>query len=556
MAETRRASRETARLNRGTTGKGAFDDHRAQSAVRPVAPATVTPRLRSGSSVSASSSVSPVSVCSGSGSAQRVSAVPADGNTAASATGCSARTPVEDLLDGARGARHPDPAGRDDGELGLDHDAQRAQRGAGAVEVGDGHVPQAAPSHRRRSPATAADSEPCAESAAVHADGERAPDEWGGELEPQHLEREVTGRELLVQLPDRRAGPHPDRRPAGAPADPGDPTRNAERSTSTPSVTASALKECPAPMRPTVWPRSAARRTTADTPLSSSSTVAVGRHCWPPDQFVHTDATLGARRGRNPPARGGPPSPAVPMAVHTGPVAALAEVVRPGWLPIATSTPSVRVWRAPRRPCPRSGRRGRSSFGDLAGGAAAARAERRLPLGVHRGQDQAAEDAEVLEELLLLGGLLGRVGLLPERVTRDGGRHQGPGQGQGRQPRELVDGQQHPGPDLDAGVDLDQLVGLGRDLVRKAGAAFSSSGVAFCTRGSGLSRVSTPPLMKMAASRGRARRRMSTEATSTGRDDDGGTGHAGGPTGPRGCRSIAPAVAAVRQRPSGALGRP
>src|SRR4051794_20845047 len=61
-------------------------------------------------------------------------------------------------------------------------------------------------------------------------------------------------------------------------------------------------------------------------------------------------------------------------------------------------------------------------LGELAGGAAAAPAQRRLPLGVDRGEDQPTEDADVLEELLLLAGLLGRVGLLPERVPGDGGR--------------------------------------------------------------------------------------------------------------------------------------
>ena len=58
------------------------------------------------------------------------------------------------------------------------------------------------------------------------------------------------------------------------------------------------------------------------------------------------------------------------------------------------------------------------------GGPLGAPGQPRLALGVD-GEEQAAEQAEVLEEVLALRGALGRVLLLPERVPRKGGRAPG-----------------------------------------------------------------------------------------------------------------------------------
>src|SRR5918997_627291 len=118
VAETVRASRDTARLKRGTRpGRARSTTTAPPRAVRPVAPATVTPRLRSRSSVSPASSVSP--------------------------SGSWTRKGSEHLVHRPGRTRDPGAAGRDDGQLGLEHDPEGAQRGAGGVEVGGGDVAQA-----------------------------------------------------------------------------------------------------------------------------------------------------------------------------------------------------------------------------------------------------------------------------------------------------------------------------------------------------------------------------------------------------------------------------
>ena len=277
-------------MNRGTRrGRARSTTTAPPSAVRPVAPATVTPRLRSGSSVSASSSVSPVSVCSGSGSAQRVSAVPADGNTAASATGCSAQNAGSRTSSTGRGARvtRTRPAGTTASSASTTMPSAPSEVRAPSRSATVTSRRRPRPS-TRRSPATAADSEPCAEPLPCMPTASAPPTVGAASSSGASSARSRDASSSCsspIVVPART-------RTVGLPGRPPIPVtpRNAERSTWTPSVTASALKECPAPIGRTVWPRSAARRTTADTPLSSSGrTVAVGRHCWPPDQFVHTD---------------------------------------------------------------------------------------------------------------------------------------------------------------------------------------------------------------------------------------------------------------------------
>ena len=61
---------------------------------------------------------------------------------------------------------------------------------------------------------------------------------------------------------------------------------------------------------------------------------------------------------------------------------------------------------------------------------------------------------------------LGRVGLLPERVTGDGGRHQTDGERARGHAWEFAGGQQQPAADLDGTVDPDEGLGIGGHLCR------------------------------------------------------------------------------------------
>ena len=96
-------------------------------------------------------------------------------------------------------------------------------------------------------------------------------------------------------------------------------------------------------------------------------------------------------------------------------------------------------------------------------------------LGVDRGEQQPTEHREVLEEVELLVGLRGRVGLVPELVTGHGRRHQRGGQHRAGEPRSAPAGQGGGGQDLRGGVDR----GPGSRCPRgscSCGAAFSSAG--------------------------------------------------------------------------------
>src|SRR5205814_10378672 len=84
-------------------------------------------------------------------------------------------------------------------------------------------------------------------------------------------------------------------------------------------------------------------------------------------------------------------------------------------------------------------------------------------LGVQRGEDQAAEQAEVLEEVGLLLLAHGAVLDFPEPVAADRGRDDRPDQDQRRGPVQ-PGGQQQAGGDLYRAVELDQGTRIGRYL--------------------------------------------------------------------------------------------
>jgi len=113
----------------------------------------------------------------------------------------------------------------------------------------------------------------------------------------------------------------------------------------------------------------------------------------------------------------------------------------------------------------RSRRQGRGDrAAQLPGGALAAPPQRRLPGGVGGRDDQAAEQAQVDEEVLALLCLDDRIGLGPEHVATEVARDDGDGEGRRRQPGDLAGRQQHAAADLDGGVDLRDGFGVGRDL--------------------------------------------------------------------------------------------
>ena len=136
-------------------------------------------------------------------------------------------------------------------------------------------------------------------------------------------------------------------------------------------------------------------------------------------------------------------------------------------------------------------------------------AQRRPALGVDRGQQQAAEHAGVLHEVQLLLLALGRIGLLPEPVAGEawsapGWRPARPPTAAGtcrtpaaRRPPTLI-----PASSLTTCSVLDSW----GTACTSGLTTFSAPG----TRGPGLRRVSMPPEMNVAASRGRAIARMSS----------------------------------------------
>ena len=79
----------------------------------------------------------------------------------------------------------------------------------------------------------------------------------------------------------------------------------------------------------------------------------------------------------------------------------------------------------------------------------------RLAVGVAGGDDEAAHEGDVLEEVQLLLGALGLVLDLPEPMPGERGRDQRRGEHCGREPGGAAGGQRQAGTDLDCGIDLD-----------------------------------------------------------------------------------------------------
>ena len=99
------------------------------------------------------------------------------------------------------------------------------------------------------------------------------------------------------------------------------------------------------------------------------------------------------------------------------------------------------------------------------GGSPATPPHRRLALGVGSGDQQATEQADVLEELGALHSSGGRVVDIPEIVCGDRGGHQCAGQDQRRESGCLTRGQEHTAADLGRGVDPHEGLGAVRDAV-------------------------------------------------------------------------------------------
>ena len=98
-------------------------------------------------------------------------------------------------------------------------------------------------------------------------------------------------------------------------------------------------------------------------------------------------------------------------------------------------------------------------------------------LGVARGDQHPAEQADVLQEVVTVGRPLGGIGALPERVLADRGRHQRQGQQAGAQPTPLAGGQRDAADQLEHPVDPHPGLGVGRDV------ALTCSGANCCTCG-------------------------------------------------------------------------
>jgi hypothetical protein len=83
-----------------------------------------------------------------------------------------------------------------------------------------------------------------------------------------------------------------------------------------------------------------------------------------------------------------------------------------------------------------------------------------LALGVDGGEQQAAEQTEVLQEVgLVLRALRLRIG--PERMPGEGGRHQAGGEREGGRPGEAAAGQQQSGDDVGRGLGPHEVARFG-----------------------------------------------------------------------------------------------
>jgi hypothetical protein len=122
------------------------------------------------------------------------------------------------------------------------------------------------------------------------------------------------------------------------------------------------------------------------------------------------------------------------------------------------------------------GQCGGDGFGRPPRGPASTPTQRRLALGVHRGDHQSSDQAQVGEELPSLLGFARRVGFRPEQVTAEATRNHSACQRGRRDSRQLSARQQQTTTDLDESVypgeRFDVAGHLGRRRLRQLLEAF------------------------------------------------------------------------------------